>query len=90
MRRKNEESGEFVVVGADHVDIPLIDFPHRVEVAFKHKPHHPHPCDPHHHHHHNDELEWEVHRNFQGHHTYVLKIKWQVYDVREIFWVAYY
>lgn len=89
MRPRNEEGGELVVVGEDKVHIPLLAFPHRVEVHFKHK-HEPPPCDPHHHHHHHhDELEWEVHRNHH-HHEFVLVIKWKVFDVREIFWTAYF
>lgn len=89
MRPKNEQGGELVVVGHDKVEIPLRDFPHTVEVHFKHK-HHPPPCDPHHHHH-DDELEWEVHRNYHSHHhQFTLIIKWRVNDVREIFWFAYY
>lgn len=89
MHSKNEQGGELVVVGHDKASIPLLEFPHRVEVQFKAK-NEPPPCDPHHHHHH-DELEWEVHRHHEGHqHKYTLSIKWKVYDVREIFWIAYY
>jgi len=87
---KNEEGGELIVVGHDKVHIPLIEFPHRVEVQFKHVT--PPSCDPHHHHHHHsDELEWEVHRNYGGHHKhqFTLIIKWKVHEVREIFWRAY-
>ena len=89
MKHRNEEGGELVVSGADKVSIPLLAFPHKVEVEFKKKHHHPPPCDPHHHPHH-DELEWEVHRNYHGHHAYTLLIKWNVSDLREIFWTVYY
>lgn len=88
MRHRNEEGGELIVVGHDKVEIPLKDFPHRVEVMFKHK-HEPPPCDPHHHHH-TDRLEWEIHRNFHSHHAYSLHIRWHVSEVREIIWVAYF
>lgn len=87
MHPRNEEGGELVVTGSDEIKIPLKDFPHKVDVVFKHK-HHPPPCDPHHHHH--DELEWEVQRHHHGHHTYHLIIKWRVYDIREIIWQVYY
>jgi hypothetical protein len=89
MRPRNEEGGELVAVGSDTVRLPLQGLPHRVEVKFRHK-HEPPPCDPHHHHHHHDELEWSIHRDNTHHHEFTLVIKWKVYDVREIFWVAYY
>jgi hypothetical protein len=87
MRHRNEEGGELVVSGEDKVRIPLLAYPHRVEVTFKHK-HHPPPCDqpdPHY-----DQLEWEVHNNYYGPHRFTLIIKWKVFDLREIIWTAYY
>lgn len=87
MRPRNEQGGELVVTGQDQVVIPLKDFPHRVEVKFKHKEEPP-PCDINHNY---DELDWEVHRNYNSNtHQFVLKISWKVQDVRELFWVAYY
>lgn len=88
MRTKEEQGGELIVTGHDKVEIHLKDFPHKVDVVFKHK-HEPPPCDSHHHHLH-DRLEWEVHRNYSHHHAYTLIIKWHVSEVREIMWFAYY
>jgi hypothetical protein len=72
------QSGELFVVGKDHVTIHLHGNPQKVVVQFKDE-HHITPCNP------NDfdELEWEVERHLFG---YVLRIKWQVTDVREIKW----
>lgn len=85
---RNEEGGVLVVTGQDEVKIPIMDFPHRVEVLFK-KKHGPPPCNPHHHHH--DRLEWEVHRNYQFcKRTYNLIIRWNVQDIREIIWMVQY
>lgn len=86
------QTGDLTVTGHAHVTINLDDLPHSVEVKFKPK-HEPPPCDPHHHHHHHhdhDELEWNVHRNFEMHHAYTLVIKWKVSNVREIIWIANY
>jgi hypothetical protein len=90
MPSHTEQGGDLVVIGHNQAHIPLLDFPHRVEVVFRNK-HEPPPCDPHHHHHHHDKLEWEVKKNQRGHHVhYTLIIDWQVHDIREIIWTVFY
>lgn len=82
------ETGELIVSQRGEVEISLRDLPHRVEVFFKPK-HEPPTCEHGHHHHHEDHLEWEIHHRHHEH-AYVLEIKWNVHDVREIIWSVSY
>ena len=75
------ECGELFVTGKDNVEIDLPILPRAIEVKFKHREHHI-PCNPHHH-----KLSWEVCKH---HHQYKLIIKWDVSDLSEIIWVAYF
>lgn len=89
MRPRNEQGGELVVLGHGKVQLHLKDYPHKIEVFFKKKPAPP-PCDPHHHLKF-DELEWQVHRVHRGPgHVYTLDIAWNVHEIREIIWLAYF
>ena len=82
------QSGEIIVTGKDEAVINLKGKPSKVIVHFKDHSHVV-PCN----HHHHDELEWEVQR-YKRHHQhlsgYVLVIKWDVTNVREIKWSASY
>lgn len=79
--------GNLSVVGKGKIDVQLHRHPPtRFHVQFKsdpNSPHQPHPCNPHQ----VDDLEWDLHYK-EGH--YVLVIKWNVVDVREIAWLVEY
>jgi hypothetical protein len=89
-KNRKEQRGDLVVVGSAKVVIPLLDFPHRIEVQFKRKLGPP-PCDPCHHRR-LDKLKYKVYRHYMSHckNAYTLVIEWDVHDIREIFWQAYY
>jgi hypothetical protein len=89
LKKRFEQSGTLVVVGKASVVIPLLDFPHRVEVYFKKKSV-PLPCDPGPKK--KDKLVYKVYRHYLSHcrHTYTLFIEWKVKDIREITWNVYY
>ena len=79
------QSGELFVTGKDSVIIVLKKLPHKVEVCFVDEPEVV-PCN----HHHHDKLEWQVHSNNHHHSGFVLVIKCNVTNVREIKWRVYY
>jgi hypothetical protein len=80
------QTGELIVVGENHIIIPLNAFPSKVSVKFKdHEPERA-PCDP-------GDVDFvacEVHAS--NHHLsgFVLRIDWSVSSVREVIWHAYY
>lgn len=78
-----DKAGELSVTGENKIDIKLHHTPPcEVYVSFKGHHHHHHiPCNPNQY----DELEWEIHYK---HHHYVLVIKWNVSDTREITWAV--
>lgn len=81
------QSGELFVTGKDKAVILLKKHPDKVIVHFdKHE--HIVPCN----HHHHDELEWEVHVKHEHPFKtkFVLVIKWNVTNVREVKWTVYY
>lgn len=89
-KRKNVgeimQSGELFVTGQDSLTINLSDYPSQVKVHFKDQCKVV-PCNPHH----NDNLEWEVvHNPHSLLKDFMLKITWDVSDVREIVWHVYY
>jgi hypothetical protein len=91
------QSGNLTVTGNNSVRIPLLGRPREVFCHFRHE-HEPVPCNPHH----QDHLEYKIesvdedlhiHIRIDHHHhdrQFVLVIKWNVVDVREIEWLIVY
>jgi hypothetical protein len=75
------QSGELTVTGKNSIHIPLEHLPAEVKVYFKDDCEVV-PCNPHH----VDRLEYEVHTNNKHHMHFMLIVKWDVSDVREIVW----
>lgn len=79
-----DQAGELIVIGRNKADITLQHRqPREVFVKFKNNHGHAVPCNPHQY----DDLEWELHYK-HGH--YVLVIKWEVSDSRDIVWTVRY
>jgi hypothetical protein len=81
-------SGEIIVIGENHIDIPIHRYPCEAMVYFKEHLHHHHhvPCDPG-----GDDMLWcELHASNLHLSGFVLRIFWSVSRVREIVWRIYY
>lgn len=76
------QSGELIVIGSNHIDIPLHKFPCETRVYFKDHLHDPIPCNPGS----VDFLECEVHTSNLHLSRFILRITWSVSGVREIVW----
>lgn len=79
------QAGELIVVGKNEAKILLHKFPYDVKVHFRDQFCET-PCNPHH----ADVLEWEVQSSIHHHGGFVLIIKWNVENVREIEWKVFY
>ena len=79
------QSGELIVTGKDKAIIPLNGFPSEVKAHFK-DDEVVVPCNPIH----ADTLEYEVHASNTVAGGFVLIISWDVTNVREIVWHAFY
>jgi hypothetical protein len=80
------QSGELIVVGTNHIVIPLRKMPSKVHVRFKDDEPERAPCDPGD----VDFVSYEVHTSNTVLSGFVLRIDWSVSSVREVIWHAYY
>lgn len=80
-----DQAGELIVTGHNKAEMTLRHHqPEEVFVRFKeHHHHHTIPCNPQQY----DDLEWELHYR---HSHYILVIKWNVSDTRDIVWAVRY
>ena len=80
------QSGELMVVGKNHISIPLHRFPSDVKVHFVEVQEEPVPCNPGD----ADSVEYEIHSSFTVSSGFVLHIKWKVSTLRIIKYHVYY
>lgn len=92
-----DQNGELMVTGEGEIDIELKSLPKRIKLHFKESCTLV-PCNPNHF----DELEWEItsdcndggHEHCHKHHDhkaqFVLHVKWNVSDVKDITWKVSY
>ena len=77
------QKGELVVSGKGHIDIPLRRKPESVHVHFLHSQNHI-PCNTS-----IDHLEYEVfHKRTHNAHGYILIIRWNVSELRNVKWTV--